>query len=96
MFTTAPGLFPSLHISTRHVLPIGASEYGQEMTRYSRAHNRRPSNVAMIVGRAGAGKSTLANKILDHPDYDVFEEGHGTAAVTAKTSRGGVYHGRTL
>lgn len=36
---------------------------------------------------AGAGKSNLANKLLDHPTCDAFEEGDGTPGVTTQTQR---------
>lgn len=43
----------------------------------------------MVVGQTGAGKSTLANRILDHPEYDIFEERIGRqGSVTGTTQRG--------
>lgn len=49
---------------------------------------RNKCQVVMIVGPAGAGKFTLANKILDRPDYDLFEERQDGAGVTTKIKEG--------
>lgn len=42
----------------------------------------------MIVGQVGSGKSTLGNKILDHPDYTIFDEGLGSSTrMTTETHK---------
>lgn len=40
-----------------------------------------------VVGLSGAGKSNLANKLLNHPTWDAFEEGDGTFGATVETQR---------
>lgn len=40
-----------------------------------------------MVGLPGAGKSNLANKLLNHPTWDAFEEGDGTFGATVETQR---------
>lgn len=43
--------------------------------------------VVAVVGLPGAGKSNLANKLLNHPTWDAFEEGDGTFGATVETQR---------
>lgn len=40
-----------------------------------------------MVGLPGAGKSNLANKILNHPTWDAFEESDGMFGATVETQR---------
>lgn len=46
-----------------------------------------PPKVVAVVGMPGAGKSNLANKLLNHPTWDAFEEGDGTYGSTVETQR---------
>lgn len=43
--------------------------------------------MVMVVGLPGAGKSNLANKLLNHPTWDAFEELDGTFGATVETQR---------
>lgn len=66
-----------------------ASDPAGEPLRAGNGNRNRRQHVALIVGPTGAGKSTLANKILDHPDYDIFVEGVGLkGGVTTTTQKG--------
>ncbi len=54
------------------------------------SHRRRrekASKVVAVVGMPGTGKSNLANKLLNHPTWDAFEEGDGTFGETLETQR---------
>lgn len=54
----------------------------------SRRHRRQEApKVVAMVGLPGAGKSILANKLLNHPTWDAFEEGDGTFGATIETQR---------
>lgn len=63
----------------------GASK-GDQHPQQQQGHVRRKradtSKAVVVVGMPGAGKSNLANKLLDHPTCDAFEEG-----VTTQTQR---------
>lgn len=41
----------------------------------------------MLLGMSGAGKSNLANKLLDHPTTYAFEEGDGSGIAVTKHPR---------
>lgn len=55
-------------------------------TSRGRRQEEAPKVVA-VVGMPGAGKSNLANKLLNHPTWDAFEEGDGTFGETLETQR---------
>lgn len=67
---------------------LAATTSSTSSTTTSRRHRQDEApKVVAVVGMPGAGKSNLANKLLNHPTWDAFEEGDGTFGETVETQR---------